>query len=434
MNPEGIFDFKGLRAEITYYKGALDKFGIDPQIIRYGKFKSAVEPYLRENMSNESRKQIQIYINSIWNNILQGISEERGINITNLNSLADDLTIKNAYKASEHGFVDFLKYEDQVLDYLKTKTASSDDKLSLVSMKKYTQVPEIRINKEYTRDRIAVIYASGTIGLGEGKEGSIGSKRISRAIDQAVKNSNVKAIVFRVNSGGGDVLSSEIIWRKMDLASKTKPVIVSMGDYAASGGYYISVPAKKIIANKNTLTGSIGVFALYFSGEKLLNDKLGITVDGVQTNKNSGIGSLFRSFTEYERSVLQESVDETYNTFLTRVSLGRNMEEEEIDKIGQGRVWTGKDALELGLIDEFGGLSRAIELAANEAELLNFRLLELPRLKDPWSEILNSVGMFSKSKILDQNISNYISPAISLQEIFELKGKQFRIPYKIQIY
>lgn len=434
MNPEGVFDFKGLRAEIMFYKGALDKLGVDPQIIRYGKFKSAVEPYLRENMSSESRKQIQGYINTIWNNMLQGISEERDISIIELNKLADDITIKNAVKADEFGFVDEIKYEDQVLDYLKTKTISLNKEIKFISLSKYSQVPETKGKKEYTRDRIALIYASGTIGMGEGREGSIGSKRISRAIDKAMKNSNVKAIVFRVNSGGGDVLSSEIIWRQMQLAVKTKPLIVSMGDYAASGAYYISLPAKKIIAGENTLTGSIGVFGIYFTGKNLINDKLGIRVDGVQTNKNSGIGSLFRPFTEYERSVLQESVDDTYDTFLTRVSDGRNMKKEDVDKIGQGRVWTGKEAKEIGLIDEYGGILRAIELAAAEAGLDNYRLMELPGLKDPLSELLNSLGLFSKVRMPNMPVYDYIIPAISLQEIFELKGLQLRVPYKVHIY
>jgi len=434
MNPEGIFDFKGIRAEITFYKGAMEKLGIDPQILRYGKFKSAVEPYLRENMSEESRKQIQIYINSIWNNMLEGISDDRNISINDLNELADNLTIKNANKAFEFGLVDKKIYEDEVKEILKSKTDNVEADIKLVSMTKYSRVPEIRKNKEYTRDRIAIIYASGTIGMGEGNETSIGAKRMSRAIDKAMNNSNVKSIVLRINSGGGDVLSSEIIWRKVDLASKAKPVIVSMGDYAASGAYYIASPARKIVSGKNTLTGSIGVFGLYFSGEELLNDKIGLSVDGVQTNKNSGIGSFFRSFTEYERSVLQESVDETYYTFLTRVSDGRDMKKAEVDKIGQGRVWIGQDARELGLVDEIGGLNKAIEIAASEAGLDNYRIIELPALKNPFSDIFKMLGKFSNIDVLNNKVFEYVMPEINLQELFELKGLQLRIPYKIRIY
>ncbi|MFC2132736.1 signal peptide peptidase SppA, partial [Bacteroidota bacterium] len=288
-------------------------------------------------------------------------------------------------------------------------------------------------NKEFTRDRIAVVYASGTIGMGEGREGSIGAKRISRAIVKARRNSKVKAIVIRVNSGG-DVLSSEIIWREVLLASKSKPVIASMGDYAASGGYYILSPVSKIVAGKNTLTGSIGVFGVLFTTKKLMNNKLGITVDGVQTNKNSGTGSVFRPFTEYEKKVLQASVDDTYSTFLDRVAEGRNMNRDEVDKIGQGRIWTGEDAKKIGLIDEFGGLEKAISIAAEEAGIENYRLLELPALTDPFTALLNSIGSFSKLKQFKNPLFENFNPAETMEDLFELKGLQLRIPYKFEVY
>ncbi|MFC2118903.1 signal peptide peptidase SppA, partial [Bacteroidota bacterium] len=434
MNPSGIFDFKGLRAEVMYYKAAFDKFGIEPQIIRHGKYKSAIEPYERTDMSRESKEQVLTYISSVWNNILTGISEERDISVAELNKYADDLTVKNAKKALEHKFIDGIKYEDEVINFLKKKTAVLSNEVKTVSMGKYSRVPEIRNNKEFTRDRIAVVYASGTIGMGEGREGSIGAKRISRAIVKARRNSKVKAIVIRVNSGGGDVLSSEIIWREVLLASKSKPVIASMGDYAASGGYYILSPVSKIVAGKNTLTGSIGVFGVLFTTKKLMNNKLGITVDGVQTNKNSGTGSVFRPFTEYEKKVLQASVDDTYSTFLDRVAEGRNMNRDEVDKIGQGRIWTGEDAKKIGLIDEFGGLEKAISIAAEEAGIENYRLLELPALTDPFTALLNSIGSFSKLKQFKNPLFENFNPAETMEDLFELKGLQLRIPYKFEVY
>ena len=434
MNPSGVFDFKGLRAEVMYYKAAFDKFGIEPQIIRHGKYKSAIEPYQRTDMSKESKEQLQTYINTIWNNILSGISEERDISIDDLNKYADELTVKNAEKALEHNFIDGIKYEDEVIRILKGKTAVIANEVKTISLSKYSSVPEIKENKEYTRDRIAVVYASGTIGMGEGREGSIGAKRISRAISKARRSSKVKAIVIRVNSGGGDVLSSEIIWREVKLASQSKPVIASMGDYAASGGYYILSPVKKIVAGKNTLTGSIGVFGVLFTTKKLMNNTIGITVDGVQTNKNSGTGSVFRPFTEYERKVMQSSVDDTYNTFLDRVADGRNMDRNEVDKIGQGRIWTGEDAKKIGLVDEIGGLEKAISIAAEEAGINNYRLLELPALTDPISALLNSFGNFTKAKHFKNPLFENFNPAQTMEELFELKGLQLRIPYRFEVY
>lgn len=433
MNHAGIFEFKGLRAEIMFYKGAFDKFGIEPQIVRHGKFKSAIEPYQRKDMSAESKIQIQAYVNTIWNNMLEGISSERNIDKSLLNKYADDLSVRNATKALEYGFIDGIKYKDEVIKELKKKTGQSAEELKLVSMSKYIHTPEIRLNKEYTRDRIAVIYASGVIGLGEGREGTIGSEKLSRAIKKARINSRVKAIVLRVNSGGGDVLSTEIIWREVLLASKAKPVIASMGDYAASGGYYILAPVSKIVAGKNTVTGSIGVFGVFFTAQHLMNDNLGLTVDGVQTNENSGIGSLFRPLTEYEKSILQSSVEETYDIFLNRVAEGRNMEKEEVDKIGQGRVWIGRDAKKIGLIDEFGGLDDAISIAAEEAGITNYRIMELPRIKDPLASILENLGGLAKIRLLQSPIPENFDLRKTFEELFEQKGTQLRIPYELQI-
>lgn len=434
LNPEGLLIFVGLRSEIMFYKDALKKLGVEPQIIRHGKFKSAVEPFMYNKMSDENREQVMTYMGSIWNHMLEGISKEREISIKKLNELADNLTLRKAELAVKNGLIDGVKYKDEVLAELAELTNKTDDKkIEHISLAKYTKVPDKK-RKSLGKNKIAVVYASGTVIMGEGGEGTIGSDRISRAIRKARKDSSVKAIVFRVNSGGGSALASEVIWREIKLAQEVKPVIASLGDVAASGGYYIVAPAQKIIASPNSITGSIGVFGLFFTGKELLNDKLGIHVDVAKTNNFSDIGSFTRPFTAEEREVFQFMVEDFYDTFITKVGEGRNMAKEEVDAIGQGRVWSGANAIDIGLIDGFGGLEDAIELAAEAANLETYRIVDYPKLKDPFQQLLEDLQGNVKTSILKQELGTEYKYYESLKNITEQQGLQARIPYEIDIY
>ncbi|OFX88373.1 MAG: signal peptide peptidase SppA [Bacteroidetes bacterium GWF2_33_16] len=434
LNPEGMVLFAGLRAEMLFFKEALQKLGIEMQIIRHGKFKSAMEPFMYTKMSDENREQTMTYLNAIWNKMLVGISETRNISVDDLNKIANNLSIKNAETAVEFKFIDGLKYKDELLDELKEKTEKkSIDKIKTINLSKYSKVPK-QGRKALEKNKIAVIYASGNVIMGEGAEGTIGSDRISKAIRNARMDTSVKAIVFRVNSGGGDPLASEVIWREVKLAQEVKPVIASLGDVAASGGYYIVCPAQTIVASPNTITGSIGVFGALPNGKELMNKKLGIYTDVAKTNENADMGSFFRPLTAQEREFIQFEIEEIYGTFITHVAEGRSMTKEEVDEIGQGRVWSGANAIEIGLIDEFGGLDKAIELAALAANLEEYRVIELPKLKDPFEQILEDLKGNVRVSILKNELGDEYVYYETLQNIKSMKGIQARIPFEIEIY
>lgn len=434
LNPEGIITFVGLRSEIMFFKEALDKLGIEPQVIRHGKFKSAVEPFMYNKMSEENRHQIMTFMGSIWDHVLKGISEQRNISIKELNKFADNLTIKDAQAAVENGLIDELKYKDEILNELAELTEKEESKkIESISLVKYTKVPDKK-RKKLEKNKIAVVYASGSVIMGEGQEGSIGSERISRAIRKARKDSTIKAIVFRVNSGGGSALASEVIWREVKLAQEVKPVIASLGDVAASGGYYIVAPAQKIVASPNTITGSIGVFGVLPNGKELLNDKLGIHVDVAKTNKYADMGTFSRPLTAQEKDIIQYSIEDIYETFITHVAQGRSMTKEEVDKIGQGRVWSGANALEIGLIDSFGGLDDAIALAADAANLEEYRAVGYPKLEDPFEHFMKELQGNVKASVLKNELGDQYKYYENLKAIENLKGIQARIPYEIDIY
>ncbi|HPF94712.1 MAG TPA: signal peptide peptidase SppA, partial [Tenuifilaceae bacterium] len=363
LNPEGMVEWVGLRSEIMFFKGALEKLGVEAQILRHGKFKSAVEPFMYDKMSPENREQILTYTGSIWNHWVEGISKTRNISAEQLNQFADDLTIRNAKTALDNGIVDSLVYKDQVINMLKELTDTKPKKdINSVSLAQYTKVKPKRQHKGFIKEKIAVVYASGEIVMGDGNEGAVAGERFGRAIREARRDSTVKAIVLRINSPGGSALASEVIWREVKLATEVKPVIVSMGDVAASGGYYIAAPADYIIASPTTITGSIGVFGMMPNVKEGMNKKLGITVDVAKTNRNSDFGSLFRPMTAEERAIGQLSVEEVYKTFIGHVAEGRETTVEKVDEIGQGRVWSGANAISINLVDEFGGLQKAIDI------------------------------------------------------------------------
>ena len=435
MNPEGLIPLLGLRAQLIFFKGTLEKLGIKPEIIRHGKFKSAVEPLMYDKMSDENREQISKLIGSIWDYMISEISARRGITVEKINYLADNLEIWDAKSTIEHNLIDSLAYKDYVLDKLKELTGTDKSKkLNLVSLSKYTKVPGARKHKGLAKNKIAVIYASGTIQLGDEGEGQISSERISKTIRKARLDSTIKAIVFRVNSGGGSNVASEVIWKELNLARQVKPVIASFGDVAASGGYYISVPADTIVASKNTITGSIGVWGVLLNMKKFLNEKLGITMDIEKTNRYSDFMSGYRSLSAKEREVMQNHVDNIYNTFVTHVSDGRNMNYDEVDKIGEGRVWSGISAKEIGLIDIYGGLTTAIDIAVDKANVEKYRIIELPKLEDPIQQILKELTGNVSSVFLKKELGNSYKYYKLIKEVVNLNGVQARMPFEIEIY
>ncbi len=434
LNPEGMIEWLGLRSEIMFFKKTLEKLGVEPQILRHGKFKSAVEPFMLDKMSPENREQTLTYVSSIWNQWVKGISETRGISADKLNSLANNMEIFNAKKALENKLVDGLIYKDELIATLKTKLGIEEKKdISSIELKKYFKAPEVA-KRKFSKDKITVIYASGEIGMGEGGDDNIGSEGLSRTIRKARRDSSIKAIVFRINSPGGSALASEVIWREVDLAAKVKPVIVSMGDVAASGGYYIAAPATTIMANPTTITGSIGVFGLFFNLQKALDNKLGITVDVVKTNDHADFFSVYRPMTAEEKAVGQMFIEQTYQTFIGHVSAGRGIPVEQVDAIGQGRVWSGVNAKDIKLVDEFGGLTDAIKLAAEKAGLENYRLVELPKQKKLFEQLMEDMSAEAKAWMLKDELGLSFKAYNRIKSMLNNQGVQARMPYDIEVY
>ncbi len=439
--PEGVVDFRGLSVSPTFFKGALDKLDIEAQIIRgsNNKFKSAVEPFILDEMSQANRAQTEKWLGSLWTNMKSGISESRNISIADLQKMADEYQIQRASDAVEKGLVSGTIYYDELLDVLKEKTETDlNDDLKSVTLRKYIKAakPKDGSGFDFKKDKIAIVYASGSINSGEGIEETIGSDSFAKAIREARQDSSVKAIVLRVNSPGGSALASDVIWRETVLAKAAKPLVVSMGDVAASGGYYISAAADKIYAMPTTITGSIGVFGILPNMKGFFNNKLGITFDGVETARFADFGEITRPLTDAEYAILQNSVDNTYDTFLSRVSEGRNMSTSKIDSIGQGRVWSGIDALEIGLIDEFGGLEVAIAEAARLAGIEDYTRKAYPKLKDPIEQFLEDLGMQASQSFVnfqmggDKELIKYFE---DIKEVKNMRGIQARVPYGIDV-
>lgn len=424
--------FKGLNAQVIFYKGLYDKLAVENQIIRQGKFKSAIEPYTQTKMSKESKAQTKNYIDDIWNLMLASISESRNISVEELNKIANELGVRDADDALNFGLVDKLLYKDEMLVVLREKLELSESsEIESISLYSYNNSPSVA--KKLSREKIAVIYASGTILNMEGDDQVVGAQRISRAIRKARNDKRVKAIVFRINSGGGDVLASEIIRREVELAAKEKPLIASYGDLSASGGYWATCNATKIIANRSCLTGSIGVFGIFPNIQGLLNDKLGITIDNVSTNENSGFISGTRAFTPFEEEVVSSMIAGTYDTFLEHVSNGRNLRKDFVDSIGQGRIWSGEDAIGLGLIDEFGGLNRAIELAQELAELDDYRIQELPVQEDFLLTLMKELTGGAKASVLEKELGDDYGFIKHLKALKNSKGLQAIVPFDLKI-
>lgn len=435
LNPQGAMELKGLGAEIMFYKGLLDKIEVETQVIRHGRYKSAVEPFIMDKMSADNRIQTRGFMQSIWTFMMTNIGASRKLSVEEINTLANNFSIREPEDALKYKLVDKLVYKDEVLEELKklTNKTKKDDSPELIALSKYSNSPMLE-KKSLKDPQIAIIYASGEIESGEGASDKIGSEAVSKAIREARLNDKIKAIVLRVNSPGGSALASEVIWREAELANKVKPVVVSMGDVAASGGYYISAASRKIFASPNTITGSIGVFGLIFNAQKMFNNKLGITFDTVKTNRMSDFGSMTRPLTAEEKQIFQQGVEKVYDTFTKRVANGRKMDQASVDSIGQGRVWSGVDAKRIGLVDEFGGLQDAIAAAAKMANIEKYRTVELPKLKDPLKALLAELSNEAETKYLNYKLGNEARYFNKASELLKMQGIQARLPYAIDFY
>ena len=430
MNPAGTFDFRGLNAENMFFKKALDKFGVEMRVIRgkNNKFKSAVEPFLLDKMSDANREQTSIYLKSMWNYLLQGISKQRKMSVEKLNASANEvMTFQLPQKALEYGFFDNLKYKDQVLaDFRKLTGLGINDEIPIVTVNEYFKVASPSEIKNTTHNRIAIVFAEGEIDSQGGFGQEIDSKEVSKGIREARLDTTVKAIVLRVNSPGGSAFGSEVIWREVTLAQKTKPVIVSMGDYAASGGYYISCAADAIVAQPTTLTGSIGVFGVIPNFSGLLTNKIGVTFDNVATNEHSDMPTTTRKMTPFEINLMQNHVENIYRTFVSHVAEGRKKSAASVDSIGQGRVWSGLNGQEIGLVDKIGGLNDAIRMAAQKASITQYKIKELPKLKDTFEELIKKFSTDVQMKIL----RNKVGDSYQLFEQFARESRNERHLYQ----
>lgn len=434
INPVGMIELKGFQGEVMFIKGLLDKLEIEPQIIRHGKYKSAIEPLILDKMSEASKEQTLAFIQSMWNEVSAEMAIGRGISIDEFNRITDKLEGLKANDTYNLELTDSVIYYDQFLSLLAEKIEKEKiQKEDLVSLNNYENVILKGHKEKRSKNKIAIIYASGSIFQGEGDDQSIGSDKIARTIRNARLDDDIKAIVLRVNSPGGDGIASDVILREVNMAKTVKPVVVSMGDYAASGGYYISCGASKIIAQPNTITGSIGVFGVIPNFQKFFNNKLGITFDQVKTNENSDFMDITKPMTEFQYNLMQNEIDWFYSNFIGHVSIGRNMPVDKVDEIGQGRVWSGTDAKKIGLVDELGGLNDAIKSAAELAAIQEYRTVEMPALLDPLEKLINDLTGESTRTLLKKELGISYKYYKYLNEISKIKGVQARLPFEISI-
>lgn len=435
VNPLGLIDFRGFASQMPFFKDMLDKVGIKMQVFYAGKFKSATEPYRRNDMSPENRLQLREFLDDVYGVFLKDISDSRKIEVAELRRIADGYLAGDPAEALRLKMVDGVGYRDEVLAGIRTRLGLKEkDKISFVKLNDYYTANPPKSNFKI-KDKIAVIYAEGTILDGKGDPGSIGDEKYVKLIEKIAADEKVKAVVLRVNSPGGSAMSSENIWRALTLLKDTgKPLVVSMGDYAASGGYYIACAADSILAEPNTLTGSIGVFNMLPSVHKLFNDKLGIHFDTVKTGRFATALSPMYDVSEDEARFLQKRTDQMYETFLKRVGDGRKMKRDAVNEIAQGRVWTGQRAIEIGLVDRLGGLEDAITSAAKLADLDEYRTVDYPAVKDPIQQFIEEITGVEETRTrsaIKSQLGDWYPYYKFLQEIQSSKGMQARLPFMV---
>lgn len=434
LNPAGDLEWNGLNAELSFFKGTLDKLGVKPEIFRVGEFKSAIEPFIRENMSEPNKLQVTSFLNSINDHMLVRVAQSRNLRVDSLKQYADKLTIQKPEDALRTKLITNVGYQDELESVIRKQLGVEEKKkINYVSLSKYEQ-SEKDDTEGSGSNRIAVIIATGDIHTGKNGDNSIGSETIAEELRKARLDDKVKAIVLRVNSGGGSALASDVMYREVELAKKAKPVIGSMSDYAASGGYYMLMGCNKIVAEPNTITGSIGVFALLFNTESFLKDKLGVTFDRVKTNENADFPAATHEMTPFQKQTLQRSTERIYADFTSKAATGRKLPVDSIRAIAGGRVWTGSQGKALGLVDQLGGLDDAIKLAAQTAKLKDgdYKLKYQPRKKQFFEQLISSFGGDEESRIQAQ--LGELAPYVKyMKKLKTMEGIQMRMPFELEI-
>ncbi|WP_414000131.1 signal peptide peptidase SppA [Flavobacterium sp. W1B] len=435
INPVGEMDFKGLSSEIMFFKDLQDKSGVKMEVIRHGKYKSAVEPFLENKMSDANREQVSALLNSIWSSVTADISKSRNVSVAQLNQIANGLLARTPAMAKEQKLVDIIAYEDMYHDAIKKALkVQKDEDYNKVSISEYTKKMITTAALDSSKDQIAIIYAQGEILSGEGDVNTIGEGSMRRSLQEARKNKNIKAIVLRIDSPGGSALTSDLILREVELTKKVKPVVVSMGNYAASGGYYIACNANTIFAENNTITGSIGVFGVLPNFSQLAT-KIGINTEQVKTHENSARYSPFVPMDEKFKAVTLEGVENIYNTFVTHVAKGRKMTFAQVDAIGQGRVWAGSEAIKIGLVDKIGGLNDAIREAATLSKTKNYSTQNYPEYKKDFNDLFANFPFGqSKEALIKEEIGEENYKVLEqVKRLQTKKGVQAMMPFEINI-
>nr|WP_294933970.1 signal peptide peptidase SppA [uncultured Flavobacterium sp.] len=438
LNPVGELDFKGLSAEILFFKDFQDKTGVKMEVIRHGKYKSAVEPFLENEMSPANREQMTVLLNSIWSSVVSDIAKSRNISVDSLNAIANSLGARTPELAKARHLIDKIAYEDEYHNGIrKALKVDKKEEYNKIDILDYAKNVATSVKDYSKKDKIAVVYAQGEIGSGEGDVSYVGEGSMRRALEEARNDDDVKAVVLRVDSPGGSALTSELIWREIELTKKKKPVVVSMGNLAASGGYYISCNANTIFAEPNTITGSIGVFGTLPNFTPLAT-KIGINAEQVKTHQNASGYSVFEPLNDDFKKYVTESVENIYTVFLKRVAAGRKMTTAQVDAIAQGRVWTGTDALKLGLVDKLGGLDKAIKHAASLAKIEDYRTEDYPEYEKTFADLLHNfigVSMFqSKESLIKEELGaeNY-KVLEQIRRVNQRRGNQVIMPYELNI-
>ena len=432
VNPQGSLEFNGFSANISFFKGTLDKLEIEPLVFRVGEFKSAIEPFIRKDMSPENELQIKSFLNSAHETFLADIAEARNIPAEKLKEISSEMKVRRVADAVDYGLATKVAYEDEMKTLLKIKLGIEESAdITFISWKKYKKSisPD-----EISKNRIAVIVAEGEILMGEGEDGQIGAEKFAREIRNARESDRIKAVVLRINSPGGSLTGSDIIWREIMLTKEKKPIIASMGDYAASGGYYLSMPCDTIVAQPNTITGSIGIFGMMFNMEKFLENKLGITFDVVKTGEYSDIMTVTRSLSDFEKQIIQDGVNEGYETFTSKAAEARRLPIEKLKELAGGRVWTGIQAHELGLVDLLGSFDDAVKIAADKAELGDDYLLSFyPKQKNFFEEMFSSASNELEARSIKNNYGMLAPYVKEIRDLQHYEGIQARMPYSFEI-
>ena len=428
MNPMGAMELKGLSSEVLYYDGFQNQYGVKMEVIRHGKYKSAVEPFLQDKMSKENRTQIKGLLDAVWMTVSDEIAESRAISKNALETMVNELTVTDAEEALAKGMIDALVYESEFENSIKTALEIDEDN-SINSVEFYQMNTQIKAYDSNVKDRIAVIYANGPILYTEGTEEVIGKKALNQTFEDILENKNIKGAVLRIDSPGGDAMTSEIILNAMRVLKGEKPLVISMGNIAASGGYYIACLGDKIYADPMTITGSIGVLAA-FPNMKGLADRIGINAEQVNSHKNAIGYSIFEPLSDGFKNSTRGAIEKIYTTFKSRVAEGRSLDMEKVEDLAQGRVWSGKDALENGLVDALGGLEDAIEAVAEMAAIENFNVVDYPKFEDNFEGMFLNALSFARLKIFNHPIEKFASEFI---ELSQLEGIQARIPFSINI-